>query len=239
MVFERNFILNPIKSFKNLTRPELCLWLSSVAVVIISGFFSDKGIFSTIASLVGVTALIFCAKGDVFGQVLIICFAVFYGIVSCSFRYYGEAITYLGMSAPSAALAVVTWLKNPYDKEKNQVKINGNLKIYEWVIIGCLTVCVTTAFYFLLKALNTANLLVSTFSVLTSFFAACLVFRRSRFYGIAYGMNDIVLIILWVMASFKDVRYIPMIACFIMFLLNDMYGFFNWSRMHKRQTNAA
>lgn len=239
MVFERNYVLNPIKSFKNLTRLELCLWLSSVAVVIISGFFSGKGFFSTFASLVGVTALIFCAKGDVFGQVLIICFAVLYGIVSCSFRYYGEAITYLGMSAPSAALAVVTWLKNPYDKEKCQVKINGNPKPIEWVIIACLTLTVTTAFYFILKALNTANLIVSTFSVLTSFLAACLVFRRSRFYGIAYGMNDIVLIILWVMASFKDVRYIPMIACFIMFLLNDMYGFFNWSRMHRSQMRTA
>ena len=46
---------------------------------------------------------------------------------------------------------------------------------------------------------------------------------------------DWILIVLWVLASVEDVAYVPMVACFAMFLANDIYGFVNWRRMHRRQ----
>jgi hypothetical protein len=72
-------------------------------------------------------------------------------------------------------------------------------------------------------------------SVATSFLASYLTFMRSPYYGIGYGANDVVLIILWVMASAKDPAYLPMVVCFVMFLLNDLYGFVNWQRLKKSQ----
>ena len=97
---------------------------------------------------------------------------------------------------------------------------------------------VTFIFYFILKAFDTANLIVSTISIATSFSASYLMLLRSPFYALAYGMNDVVLIVLWVLASFEDASYIPMVACFVMFLANDIYGFYNWGRMKKRQEEA-
>jgi len=94
---------------------------------------------------------------------------------------------------------------------------------------------VSVVFYFVLKELGTANLTVSTLSVATSFFAALLTFLRSPLYAIAYSANDIVLIVMWILASIENPGYIPMIFCFIMFLLNDLYGFINWRRMRKKQ----
>ena len=58
---------------------------------------------------------------------------------------------------------------------------------------------------------------------------------RSPFYAVAYAANDIVLIILWVLASLENISYLPMVMCFAMFLLNDMYGFINWRKMSVRQ----
>ena len=89
--------MNIKESFRSLTKFEWGLWLSSVAVIIVSSLVVPKpDILSMIASFIGVTALIFVAKGYVLGQILCIIFAVFYGIVSFSARYYGEMITYLG-----------------------------------------------------------------------------------------------------------------------------------------------
>ena len=90
-------------------------------------------------------------------------------------------------------------------------------------------------FYFILKALGNANLLFSTISVTTSFLASYMTFMRSPYYAIGYSANDIVLIILWIMASIENISYLPMIACFVMFLANDLYGFINWRKMEKRQ----
>lgn len=224
-----------VSLFRSLSKFELVLWLSSVAVVTVSFFLSpDRNVLSLIDSLIGVTALIFISKGYVVGQVLLILFAVLYGIISFEYRYYGEMITYLGMSAPIAGLAVISWLRHPY-KDSKEVEVNRHLKMSTWVMLLLLTAAVTAGFYFILKALGNNNLIVSTISVTTSFCAASLTFLRSPYYGLGYAANDAVLIVLWVLAAAENPEYVPMIFCFVMFLLNDLYGFFNWLRMSKRQ----
>ena len=94
---------------------------------------------------------------------------------------------------------------------------------------------VTAAFYFILKALHTANLIPSTVSVATSFLAVYLTFRRSPYYALAYAANDVVLILLWTLAAIEDLSYLSVIICFVMFLANDLYGFLNWRKMQKKQ----
>lgn len=224
-------IYNP---FKTLEKHEWALMLSSIIIVGASGIIAGgNGILSTIASLCGVIALIFVAKGDTVGQVLTIVFSIIYGIVSFKFKYYGEMITYLGMSAPAAFVTLIVWLKHPYKKHEVEVSHMTNAK---WVMISLISIGMTIAFYFILGALGTNNLIVSTLSVLTSSFACLLLIMRSPYYAIAYSTNDIVLIILWIMATVKDIQYLPMVLCFVMFLANDLYGFYNWRRMRKRQS---
>lgn len=235
IIGEYEYDMKFIKSFKNLTKFELILWLTSVSAIIISFLFStQKDIITIIASLIGVTALIFVAKGDVLGQILTVVFSIFYAIISFKFRYYGEMITYLGMTAPIAIMSVITWLKNPYEKDKNEVKIEKLTK-KQTIILILLTALVTFIFYFILKYFNNANLFMSTVSIATSFLASALMLLRSPYYAIAYSCNDLVLIVLWIMATMQNISFLPMIICFVIFLVNDMYGFFNWKRMMKKQ----
>ena len=143
-------------------------------------------------------------------------------------------ITYLGMTAPMAVFALVSWLRNPYNGNRAEVKIN-RLKGKEISIMILLTILVTFVFYFILKAFHTANIVPSTISVTTSFLAVYLTFRRNAFFAIAYAANDIVLILLWTLPACSDLSYLSVVICFVMFLINDIYGFVNWSRMQKRQ----
>ena len=188
-----------------------------------------------IASLIGVTSLIFNAKGNSFGQVLMVIFSIFYGVISYNFSYYGEMITYLGMTLPMSVFALISWLKNPYNESGTEVRVNKEISKRQTMFMWIITIIVTVIFYFVLEFFGTANLLPSTISVTTSFLAVYLTFLRSPYYAIAYALNDIVLIVLWVMASFKDSGYISVVVCFVAFLLNDLYGFINWRRMSKRQ----
>ena len=225
-------ISNP---FKDLTKFERRLWLVSLLVVTLSFLLpKEKDYFSLIASLIGVTALIFVAKGYVIGQVLCIVFSLIYGLISMWFRYYGEMLTYVFMSAPMAVVSMISWIKNPY-KDSNEVKVGKPTK-KQLAMMWVYTVVVTIVFYFILKAFNTQNLLISTLSVATSFVAVYLTYLRSPFYACAYGVNDVVLIILWTLASIQNISYLPMVFCFLMFLVNDLYGFINWRKMQKRQT---
>lgn len=221
------------------TKGEIVLWCVSIVLVSVSFFLFNRENFLTLAaSLIGVTSLIFNAKGNPFGQFLMVIFSILYGIISFTFSYYGEMITYLGMTAPMAVFALVSWLRNPYNGNKAEVKVN-RLKFKEFIFMTLLTLIITFIFYYILAAFHTANLILSTISVTTSFLAVYLTFRRSAFYAIGYAANDIVLIVLWILATFSDISYLSVVICFTMFLVNDIYGFISWSKMQKRQeTNS-
>lgn len=215
---------------------EIMLWSSSVLLIVGSFcLFDRENVLTLIASLIGVTSLIFNAKGNPFGQVLMVVFSLLYGIISYSFAYYGEMITYLGMTMPMAVFALISWLRNPYKGNKAEVKVNTISKAETvWMWIG--TAVVTAVFYFILAHFHTANIIPSTLSVTTSFVAVYLTFRRSPLFALAYASNDVVLIVLWVLASVSDIRYISVVVCFVAFLVNDIYGYLSWQKMKMRQS---
>ena len=217
------------------SKAEIILWTSSVMMILISFIIFDRENYLTLsASLIGATSLIFNAKGNPFGQLLMVIFSILYGIISFSFNYYGEMITYLGMTMPMAVFALISWLRNPYKGNKAEVRVNS-VSNKEIVFMCVITAFVTVIFFFILNYFHTANMIPSTLSVTTSFVAVYLTFRRSPYFALAYATNDIVLIVLWVLASISDVRYVSVIVCFISFLVNDIYGFINWHRMKIRQ----
>lgn len=218
---------------------EWVLWLVSVVAIVLSFVLFGGGDYLTlVASLIGVTSLIFNAKGNPVGQALMVVFSIMYAIVSLMFRYYGEMLTYLGMTMPMSVIALVSWLKHPYKGNKSQVEVNV-ISAKEWLFMFGLTAVVTFGFYFVLDAFDTANIVPSTISVATSFVAVYLTFRRSHFYALGYAANDVVLIVLWTMASLQNAVYWSVVVCFVAFLINDLYGFLSWQKMKKRQTTNS
>lgn len=235
MLFWRNMIKTVLKYF---TPFEKLLLILSIFLILLSFFlFDTSSPLTLIASLIGVVSLVLGAKGNPISQVLMILFSLLYGYISYSFSYYGEMITYLGMSMPMAVFSLVSWLRNSYNGKKSQVKV-AELKKNECYFMFIITFIVTIAFYFILKYFNTANLLPSTFSVSTSFLAVYLTFRRNPFFAFAYALNDMVLIVLWILAALEDISYVSVIICFFVFLVNDLYGFINWQRMKKEQQGS-
>lgn len=220
------------------TKFEIMLWLVSVGMILLSFILFDRVNYLTLAaSLIGVTSLIFNAKGNPTGQVLMVIFSLMYGLISYSFSYYGEMITYIGMTMPMAIVALVSWLKNPYKGNRTEVKV-GSIGRGEIIMMWAISGAVTLAFYFILSAFGTANIIPSTLSVTTSFVAVFLTFRRSPYFALAYAANDVILIMLWVLASLSNLRYVSVAVCFAVFLINDLYCFISWGRMKARQKKA-
>lgn len=222
---------NPITM---LTKKEKMLWLASLAVVLSANLIARGDTLTLIAACIGVTSLIFAARGHVCSQLLMIVFSILYGVISFRFRYWGEMFTYLGMTLPMAVWAAVTWARNPSQEHKGEVAI---LRLTRAHVVGITVSCaaVTAAFYLLLRHLNTPNLFFSTVSVITSFLAAALTMLRSSYYAMGYAANDLVLIILWTLASLEDPAYIPVVVNFVIFFINDMYGFASWKKRERAQ----
>ena len=205
------------------TKGELGLWMGSAALILVSfALFDRENYLTLLASLIGVTSLIFNAKGNPAGPLLMVIFSLLYGVISLTFSYYGEMLTYMGMTMPMSVLALISWLKNPYQGNAMEVQVY-HLRSQELIFLGWLTAGVTTVFYFILGALGTANLIPSTLSVATSFAAVYLTFRRSPYYAVGYAANDVILIVLWSLAAMENMTYFSVVVCFGAFLVNDIY----------------
>ena len=222
--------------FKNLNKFELVLWTFSLAAIISSFFAVGSTDYANLAaSLLGVTSLIFAARGDAFGLILMLCFSAIYSFVSFTTRYYGEMIIYLGMQIPCVIASLISWIKHPTDKGSAEVKVGSFNKKHIFILIPA-TAVVVTAFYFILSALNTENVIVSTLSVGTSFVALYLMALRIPAYALAFILNDIVLIVLWSFACVQSLDSLSLVVCFSIFLINDTYTFICWTKRKKRQT---
>ncbi len=225
-----------MKKSRYFTNLELVIWISSLSLILLSFFiFDGENYFNMIASLIGATSLIFCAKGNPVGQMLMILFATLYAYIAFTGRYYSEIITYLFMTMPIAIFSLISWLKNPAKKGKMEVKVN-TLTNKELLFTLLLATVVTIVFFFVLRALNTTNLLVSTISIFTSAIAGYLTFRRCEFFALGYVLNDVVLIVLWGIATLSSIEYLSVLMCFCVFLLNDSYTFINWRKMKQNQS---
>lgn len=223
---------NPIK---NLSRKERLIWIGSLVVVFISNVLSgDLDWLTLLAAMIGVTSLIFAAKGNVWAQILMIVFSILYGVISFRFRYWGEMITYLGMTFPMAIWSTITWIKNPSKENGSEVAIQ-KLHRKHLILLIFFSTIVTIGFYYILRILNTPNILFSTISITTSFFAASLTMLRSSYYALGYALNDIILIVLWISASIENPAYIPVVINFVIFFFNDIYGFISWRKRELEQ----
>ena len=175
------------KALNYFSKFEIMLWFSSISLITISFLLFDRSNYLTlVASLIGATSLIFCAKGNPIGQMLMIIFGSLYTYISYTFSYYGEMITYLGMSVPMSVFSLISWLKNPFNGNKAEVRVN-TIRKKEILFMLMLAFVVTVIFYFILKYFNTANLIPSTFSISTSFTAVYLTARRSPYFALVYA----------------------------------------------------
>ena len=217
---------------------EWILWLGSIITVVI--FFivlKNPEWLYLVTTITGITSLIFLSKGNLVGLILSTIFSVFYVIVAINYRYYSEIITYSFMTLPITILSLIQWIKNPFKGNKSEVQV-ARLEKETYVNIVVAGAAISIIFYFVLTWLNTPNLIFSTISIFTSFVASYLSLKRSPFYALAYAANDIVLIVLWALATVKDLSYLAIVICFASFFANDIYGFFNWNRMLKRQSEV-
>lgn len=124
-----SMLSNPLKTLTKGMAALACI----LAAVIISNFATnDLDLLTLISALLGVTSLILLQRGSVWAQFLMIVFCILYGIISFRFHYWGEMITYLGMTLPMAAWSAITWLQNPSEENENEVAIqtlNKNISL--------------------------------------------------------------------------------------------------------------
>lgn len=220
--------------FKKFTLFEKLLLVISIIVLIATGIIFNSSIVTIICTVLFVLAIMLIAKGNYLGQIIGIVVTILYSYISYKNRYYGEIIINIGIVLPLYILGIISWIKHE-NKETKTVKIN-QIRFKEWLVALVLSIGVYFGIYYLLKSQNTNLLIVSTLSVVASLFGMYLNVRRSSYSFLLFIINDIILIFLWGIPSFKgDYTLVPLFINPIINLFNDSYGLYNWKKNEKLQ----
>ncbi len=203
---------NPITS---LTKKEWGIWMGALLVIVVSNIFSAN--FNALTSG-------FMRRCDI---------PDYCGERECVVTYSDDPVQYPLRTSPGMAVwSTITWIRNPSESGK-EVEIQQLTKKHVFLLVSSTTV-ITILFFKILAVLETPNIVFSTISITTSFLAASLTMLRSSYYAVGYVANDIVLIVLWIMATIKDPSYFSVMIIFTIFFFFDLYGFISWKKEKQR-----
>lgn len=203
-------------------------------VAIISTIIFKGSILNTIYTITFITYALLSSKGKVESYIVGFIGIFFYGIISYQQHYYGEIVICIGLSIPVMIYGVIDWYKNR-DKELNVIIINDISK-KEIILVLLSQVIMYFGYYYILKLFNTASLIVSSISIVTSTLALYFGARRSELAFYCYLANDAIIITLWLLPILSGQT--PLISVLVgplLLTINDAYGVYNWKRLKKEQ----
>ena len=224
-----------MKTWKGYNIVDLILISSGIIVVTISGILFGSKWYIILSTLLGLLCVFTQAKGKVITQFIGIVYFCFYIFISYKQRYYGEALLYLIIMLPMYIYGVIHWFSNR-DKKENVVIVKSNLSVKEWCLFGVSFILVAVGVFFILKALNTSQLIISSLSFVSMLPAVYLLIRRCKWNQVAFLVNDFIVPILWIILVVQgDLSFLPMCIYHIFQVTYDIYGLIEWIKLEKRQ----
>lgn len=211
---------------------ELIFYIAGLAMIITTSICFGASWMSAVTGIFGLSCVLFAAKGKIIGIFFTWVMIVFYSILSFKNKYYGEVFINLCMMFPMTIIQLISWLKNL--GKDYVVKVNSITK-KEIIIVCSAAALAFVAFYFILRALNTSQLIFSTISIVTSVLATYFQSRRSKYGFLAFLVNDSVLCVLWLFATLEDIKNVAMLTAVALYVVSDIYGFISWGILQKRQ----
>ena len=203
-----------------------------IVAIVVSGIVFKSSELTIFCSLFGIVGVFFIAKGMLIGQMISIVYGALYATMSYFNHLYGEMIVTLAVTIPLYIATIISWMRNSSKKDK-VVKVNKSLSVLEWCLFFVVSVGVGVGMYFMLRAFKTANLLISTFSVVALCMAGYLVVRRCEYNFIFYILSNIIGICLWMFTIIKEsnITYIPTIILFCVLLFLNIFGMITWIKI--------
>ena len=226
-----------MKTYKGYNILDLILIVSGIVAVTISGILFGSKWYIIINTLLGLLCVFTQAKGKVATQFIGIIYFCFYIFICYTQKYFGEALVYLIVLLPMYIYGAIHWLANR-DKKENVVLVKNNLSKKEWIISTVGIILIAIGIFFLLKVLNTEQLVINTLSFASMLPAVYLLMRRCKWNQVAFLINDFIVPMLWIFLVVQgDLSFLPMCIYHVFQITYDVYGLFEWIKLEKKQKN--
>ena len=213
-------------------------WLLIFSLVNIYLFFAWKdSIIGLIASLTGMICVVLVAKGRISNYYFGIINVILYAYISFQNKYFGEVMLNFFYFLPMQFIGLYFWKKHSdKSKTRDDVKIKFlSLKSrLNWLLISVFGVFFYGLF---LKYLGGTLPFIDSTSTILSIIAMILMVKRVIEQWILWIAIDVVSIFMWFYILAQGGNEISMLIMWSAFLVNAIYGLYNWNKIAKNDTN--
>lgn len=218
------------------------LWLLSFTLVNIYLFFAwDDTILGLITSITGMLCVVLVAKGKVsnfyFGMIQ----TGTYAFISYGYGLYGEVMLNGLFYFPLQFVGIYLWNRN-----RTTTTIKGEdieistLSKKGWFVTLASFVVIFILYAFLLKKIGGNVVWIDSATTTLSVIAQLLMLKRYTEQWLFWIAVNVFSIILWVKALLlQGGNDVSMLVMWSAFLINSIYGYYNWSKLHKKQRSVA
>ncbi|MCL2586642.1 MAG: nicotinamide riboside transporter PnuC [Firmicutes bacterium] len=219
---------------KDWNKFEFTMLVLGFVVPIILGIIFNSSALEIITSVFFITAMLLIAKARIEGFILALIAYTLYIIVSFQKGLFGEVITIGLFSIPITIWTIISWSRKARQKKQiSTVQIEG-VRIGELSLLILSQLVMGVGYYFLLRALGTNFLIVSTIALAVNVMGDYLCARRNILGPFAYVLYDVLTITLWMMVFLSGVTSaIVILAMQVVVFINDTYGTINWAKLAK------
>lgn len=212
------------------------VWLLTFTLVNIYLFFAwHDTLVGLTASLTGMLCVVLTAKGKISSFYWGLVNILTYSYVAFQSAYYGDVGLNMLYFLPMTFVGIYFWKKNSKKIEKSERVVVRRLKAKMKVIWFAGSLVLLYGLGLLLKIINGTLPFVDSTTTIFSIVATILLTKRYTDQWFYWIMVDVWSIVMWLFIFMRDGNQVSMLVMWTAFLVNAVYGYYNWIKMEKKQ----
>lgn len=206
----------------------LALMLTLQIVVFI---ISPDSPLNIIAGLAGVVSVVMCAKGRTMFYFVGFIQTITYLILAWQNQFYGEVLENLFYFV-TMIWGIFVWKRNSVqNNDGTEDVLAKKFTVTQWIVATIGTIVLTVAMGYWLNTIGSAQAYTDAATNVMAIFAQILMVRRYREQWVWWLVIDLFCIKMWFVAGNWS-----MVAMYIAWTANAIYGWYNWSKLNKVQS---
>lgn len=211
---------------------EKLFMLSMLLVQIIVFCIAPDTPLGVISGIAGVISVVLCAKGKISFYFIGFVQTISYLFLAWQNRFYGEVIENI-FYLVTMVWGIFVWKKNMEHNDDGTSDVKAKkFSVIQWILAIVGTIATTILMGYWLTTIGSAQAYTDAATNVMAIFAQLLMVRCYREQWIWWIVIDILCIKMWFIAGNWS-----MVAMYIAWTANCIYGWYNWSKLNRQQND--
>lgn len=204
--------------------------ISMLTLQIIVFCIAPESPLSIIAGIAGVISVVLCAKGKTVFYFIGFVQTISYLFLAWEARFYGEVLENIFYFV-TMIWGIFVWKKNSVQNDDGTEDVaSKKFTAKQWIMSVIATIVATVVMGYWLDSIGSAQAYTDAATNILAIFAQILMVRRYREQWLWWLIIDLLCIKLWWVAGNWT-----MVAMYVAWTINCIYGWVNWSKLNKNQ----